>query len=430
MYNVDKRADIDSLIVQCTECKATRRIRDAFSDSGFGGYRCTAYHPHLLRPRRFADKGCNEKLVVRLRSSSGIYFPVVQSALSIPPWSRKAIQLILRKYRDISHAADKTAYIEDCVLPDDGRISLEELLHAYELVNASEENNKQEMTMKNVFFEEYLALSAGTVQNEGEYAARETEVPEKYNSIIDQIVAIDKLTVISALCGFTRLTPWSGSSLKDQRIAPLSMEKKKWLPGIKLNGEGVFIKFNSEAIDAWEARVGSRYDKMKNAYENSYMFEERFSERFVLLHTISHMLIRQLAAECGYNAASMKERIYCTFGDAKSSGMSGILIYLASSDSEGSLGGLTSIAENAESMENIIDNMLRKALWCSGDPICINSKDQAIDSLNYSACYDCVLLPEVSCESRNVFLDRVSVVGKPENRDLGLFGLIAENMDI
>lgn len=107
-----------------------------------------------------------------------------------------------------------------------------------------------------------------------------------------------------------------------------------------------------------------------------------------------------------------------------------ILIYLAASDSDGSLGGLISIAENASSIENIFDNMLRKALWCSGDPVCINTEDQAIDSLNYSACHDCVLLPEVSCESRNVFLDRVSVIGKPENRDLGLFGIISENLGV
>ena len=142
------------------------------------------------------------------------------------------------------------------------------------------------------------------------------------------------------------------------------------------------------------------------------------------------MLIRQLATECGYNAASMKERIYCTFADTKSSDMAGILIYLAASDSDGSLGGLISIAENASSIENIFDNMLRKALWCSGDPVCINTEDQAIDSLNYSACHDCVLLPEVSCESRNVFLDRVSVIGKPENRNLGLFGIISENLGV
>ena len=32
--------------------------------------------------------------------------------------------------------------------------------------------------------------------------------------------------------------------------------------------------------------------------------------RYCLLHTLAHMLIRELALECGYNAASIRERIY------------------------------------------------------------------------------------------------------------------------
>ena len=32
--------------------------------------------------------------------------------------------------------------------------------------------------------------------------------------------------------------------------------------------------------------------------------------RYVLLHSFAHGLIRQLAVECGYTAASLRERIY------------------------------------------------------------------------------------------------------------------------
>ena len=143
-----------------------------------------------------------------------------------------------------------------------------------------------------------------------------------------------------------------------------------------------------------------------------------------MLHTFSHLLIRQLANECGYSTASMKERIYSTFlsHSGKNEIMNGILIYTASSDCDGSLGGLISAAQNTDKLHDILENMLTKAAWCSGDPLCISSTEQGFDSLNYSACHDCVLLPETSCEFRNVLLDRVSIVGRPEEPQLGLMG--------
>lgn len=427
MYNVNDRADIDSLVVQCEDCKAIRGIRDALADSHMSGFRCRGYHPHLAKPRYFCNDGCNANMKTRLRLSNGLYFPVIQSALTIPPWSKKATQIIMRRYKEISHAVDPVEFIKDCILPDNKRLTLEALVSAYNRVVAYKAEHKQE-TMKNIMFDEYFALSQGTVQNEDDYEAREVSVPLKYSHIIDEIVAVDKLTVISALCGFTRLKPWSGTSLNDQRIVPLSMEKKKWLPGMRMTGEGLFIRFNIEKLQEWESAIESRYNKMRTAYEKSFICEQRFSSRFVFLHTFSHMLIRQLSAECGYSATSLKERIYSTYVDDDLNDMAGVLIYLASSDSDGSLGGLINVTDDSVLFENILDEMLREALWCSGDPICINSEEQGIDSLNYSACHDCALLPEVSCECRNVFLDRVSVVGKPDDRSMGLLGIIAESV--
>lgn len=119
----------------------------------------------------------------------------------------------------------------------------------------------------------------------------------------------------------------------------------------------------------------------------------------------------------------MSEKIYSTFKDKQnSSEMYGVLIFLTSSDSDGSLGGLISIAEDIEMLDFVLKNMLREAIWCSGDPLCISSEHQGFNSLNYAACHDCVLLPETSCEFRNVLLDRASIVGKIEKPQLGIFG--------
>lgn len=133
---------------------------------------------------------------------------------------------------------------------------------------------------------------------------------------------------------------------------------------------------------------------MKNRLEESNVECENFSPRYVLLHTLAHLLIRQLSVECGYSGASIKERIYSTYPDSDHK-MAGILLYTSSSDSDGSLGGLV---RNGlpDTFEMIFRNMLQEASWCSSDPICIESKAQGYDSLNYAACHACTLLPETS----------------------------------
>lgn len=95
--------------------------------------------------------------------------------------------------------------------------------------------------------------------------------------------------------------------------------------------------------------------------------------------------------------------------------MSGILIFTASTDSDGSLGGLAREGEG-ERLLNTIRAALQEASWCSNDPICIDSLSQGYGSLNYAACYACTLFPETGCENANSLLDRAAVVGKLDDQ--------------
>src|SRR5690606_31789825 len=121
--------------------------------------------------------------------------------------------------------------------------------------------------------------------------------------------------------------------------------------------------------------------------------------RYVLLHTLAHILINEWSLDCGYPAAALRERLYV------SKHMAGVLIYTATSDSAGSLGGLVAQGEHIKLRETL-ESALRRAEWCSQDPPCMESEASGVDSLNLAACYACVLLPETSCEVNNVFLDR------------------------
>lgn len=430
MFNIDERSDIESLMLKCCECGQIRPLFGAFQEyslSGDNGYKCNGYHPHLKNPKHYSDRECNAVLKTRLRTSSSVYFPIIQSALSIPPWSREALRAIRKKYNDIKWIQEKDIkeYLSQRILPSlSSEVTIQDLLQALEIAK-KQLNTSNIRKEKDIYQDEYNELIKG-VCNEGEFTSYTVKVPIKYQKYIDKIVVVDRLTEVQALCGFTRVKPWNGRSLSDEEVAPLSMYKKEWLPAIKMNGEGVFFEFNIEILSKWEKTVGNRYIEMISNYKDSNIKNDRFSIRYVLLHTISHLLIRQISNECGYNVASLKEKIYSTFHDGEQENieMAGILIYLATSDCEGSLGGLISIADDEDKLLAIFDDMINKALWCSGDPLCINSMGQGYQSLNYAACHDCTLLPETSCEFRNIFLDRVSIVGTNDNRELGIFSEI------
>lgn len=60
-------------------------------------------------------------------------------------------------------------------------------------------------------------------------------------------------------------------------------------------------------------------------------------------------------------------------------------------------------------LEQIIEQALREAEWCSNDPDCSESGEVQEDGdvINrLSACYACGLIPETAGESINLFLDR------------------------
>ena len=141
--------------------------------------------------------------------------------------------------------------------------------------------------------------------------------------------------------------------------------------------------------------------------------------KYILLHTFAHILIGQLSFDCGYGSASLRERIYCE-SDEPDRPMQGVLIYTASGDSEGTLGGLVRQGE-PDRLKAIVGRAIRRTQWCSSDPVCIESAGQGSDNANLAACHGCVLLPETSCETGNRLLDRGLLVGTPEAPEIGFF---------
>lgn len=198
----------------------------------------------------------------------------------------------------------------------------------------------------------------------------------------------------------------------------------KYLPAVESFGEGIFISFSNEQIEKWiDNSLGIQSFLMRvntlfqNALNHEYksvrekFLSERHLARFVLIHTISHILIKELEFLCGYPATSLNERLFID-----EQNMQGLLIYTVAG-AEGSFGGLVSQATEQQ-ITRILKSALNRASDCASDPICYNTDDgQGIGGLNMAACYSCTLVPENACEEFNSFLDRALLI----DRDYGFF---------
>lgn len=251
-----------------------------------------------------------------------------------------------------------------------------------------------------------------------------------YNPVIKDyfksISLVPKLRESRAFVGFSRLEPGGVMPLSDKKRM-LRRGPGDWLPAIEVFGEGIFFEFDAQALEKWAGRpaVKERTATLNAMYQDSFLAEiipGYINPAFVMIHTFAHLLINQLSYECGYGSSAIRERLYCArCGDTRQ--MKGLLIYTASGDADGSLGGLVRQGEPGR-LEDTIMAAIENARWCSADPICIQTEGQRADSCNLAACHTCALLPETCCELGNRLLDRGLVIGTLEETACGFFNSV------
>ena len=263
---------------------------------------------------------------------------------------------------------------------------------------------------------------------------------DRYQQIVrsyfSNVILVHKLRETRAFAGFSRVYPHSGGSLGDRkrllRQHPIH-RKDDWLPAYVVFGEGVFIEFDEDRLRRWEnrkdvkVRVKRLDDQYQEVSQTRGLRNRKIEQRFILLHTVSHLLMNRLTFECGYSSAALRERLY--YSSHVDYPMAGILIYTAAGDAEGTMGGLVRMGKPGE-LEPIVRRALEGARWCSADPVCAEAGEvggQGPDSLNLAACHNCALVPETACEEFNRFLDRRMVISGPGgNTDVGFFGMQSE----
>lgn len=433
-----KRAGLAGLLLTCLDCGCSQSMEGAFGKETMRhlGVQCAGLQPWLTRGNSNAE--CDRIPRAVQRGASNLYFPVVASALSIPPFT-ETIQVQLDVYWEKFVKLPEDKWPELISL-----LSLEADLgmttdHIIEALRRSILATKS-ATLLEMRFDEYQKLGSKTsVGKQEDFDVVHERVPLALNQYFDKIVRVVRLREVRALRGFTRLEPPSGEyEQPGPTLAQLSLERQNWLPAIEVRGEGIFLQLNSENLKRWvgdpahASQLQERARTINNAQVQAW--KERHGAEsepprtitplFLLIHSFSHALMRQLTIASGYSSSALRERIYAN----DELGMAGVLIYTATTDTDGSLGGLERQGKG-ERMTELLVNAIQEQSWCSNDPLCIQDVATFSDPQNLAACHACMMVPETACEEFNVFLDRATLVGLPENHQLGFFHSILDPLN-
>lgn len=435
-------ASLTGVFYECS-CGAKRSMAGATNEGALKkiGYRCCGSKPWLGIEKDEEHPCWNEGVKVVQRGGTNVWFADVRSSIYIPVdddgASRRIIN-ILDEYierinaRRIDGAIDKD-YIE--MIAEVRRVDKNALYEAaVRRIDNIEDDLEvtEEMSEEEYRLAEYRVLIKNSGGDNLDFHSKNYSI-QQYHPIIQKyfksISLVPKLRETRAFVGFSRLQPNEGQSIKDKKQM-LRLGNSDWLPAVEVYGEGIFFEFDNDSLEAWVKRpeVRQRIKQICISYNallkrrNAELSElSELSPKYVIIHTFAHLLINQLSYECGYGSSSIRERIYCDKGDSKHQ-MYGLLLYTASGDSEGSLGGLVRQGQ-AGRIEDTIIAAIKNAKWCSADPICIQSLGQGPDSCNLAACHNCALLPETCCENGNRLLDRALVVGTLESASVGYFDI-------
>ncbi|MEO3778165.1 DUF1998 domain-containing protein [Micromonospora sp. B11E3] len=273
---------------------------------------------------------------------------------------------------------------------------------------------------------EWLAFTSGRGVELSDFTTHPEPVPAQHQQWLRDVVLVPRLREVAALYGFTRIDApeWEVLDTPDRRRAPLTVGRPTWLPCAEMRGEGIFLRLAEGRIVEWEHRPEVKQREQLLACSHDRWRTQRGlapqphpGPRYVLLHTLAHVLIRELALECGYSAAGIRERIY---PGASEEPAAGVLLYTSAPDSEGTLGGLVSLGR-VNRLGALVERALEAARLCSSDPLCAEHDPTVHARLSAAACHACLFAAETSCERGNHYLDRALLVDTLTDPGCGFF---------
>ncbi|MET7430633.1 DUF1998 domain-containing protein [Streptomyces flaveolus] len=435
-----RSASLRSILVSCSCGVPEVSMEGSFRKSALKdlGLRCRGTRPWL--GTSVPAHSCTLTPRTLQRGSSAVWQPVLKSALSIPPWSDGRADPLAEHWDELRKLNSRTE-VEMCLkfaFKGESPVPIDEVMALLDAEREEDPNGEEAPTFDHRYRalrnKEYERLRSGNDERERSRDEQFIcETPLGDTTVLRPLgvtgpMLVKKLREVRALKAFTRLAD-PDSTIEPHEV-PLSDASLQWLPAMEVHGEGVFLRLDEGRLGAWETMaVAARTERMRTAHQR--VLEQRAGDRnrvvsspatprMVLLHTLAHVLINEWSLEAGYPAAALRERLYAA------DDMAGVLIYTATSDSAGSLGGLVAQGE-PDLLARTLRSAVHRAEWCSSDPLCMETEASGTDGMNLAACHACVMLPETSCEHNNILLDRALLVGTQDDPGLGFFANMVEH---
>lgn len=438
LHELGASGETTDIIIKCDACGATRRMSDAFGEEGKQAMpACRGRHPHL---REFDEHDCDQQMKTILLGASNSWFGLTLTTLSVPTAVDTLGQLVEAHWLILEKATSREvlqAFRAIGQLQAFLNVGDDALWAAIEQQrNGSSGVSTEPRSLKAPEWRVFTRPDGDGSPRLPDFQITEVPPPPDYRHYLRRVVLVEKLREVSACIGFTRITSpgdfaESGDLPKEYR-APLSRQAPSWVPAAEVRGEGIFLQFDEQTIQAWTAQPAVQaFERDVFQAHIQWRRARRLPEprdgfpgvRYMLLHSFAHALMRQVALECGYTVASIRERIYALPPTDDAEPMAGILLYTAAPDSEGTLGGLVSLGA-PHLLGRHIAGALDAMRLCASDPLCAEHTPLTEpQTLHGAACHACLFAPETSCERGNKYLDRSLLVSTIDREGLSFFGV-------
>ncbi|MFC1829032.1 DrmB family protein [Thermodesulfobacteriota bacterium] len=452
--NVKDVGGLGSLVVRCLSCGSSNDLEVLMRPNL--KLKCQGNHPWRFKKESVQ---CEAETRVIQRGASNLRYDFSVEAISIPPWTDfdywGSDAQKIRQHRDFLTLIRRIDTPVFEILAEEIADDLDLDVDLVEKAAMAEQipDKKIPPDKFSLEYEEYMSLIGEDRPHHplDKFQKKKVDHVSYLNSIPDRLdpegILLKLGDYIESSCLVTRLrcvrvlTGFSRISKNSENMVPvdLGISDRTWLPAIEFYGEGVFLEIKKDRIKKW-ANNKKVQDRVKNVLERFLNLPAALrgvfsslpgflpNAEFILLHTLSHLLMLRMQYVSGYSTSSIRERLYCHFSDNKNEEMSGILLFTSSGDVEGGMGGLARLG-NPEYLFPLLSESIECAITCSYDPVCIESKGQGIDALNLAACHTCTLVPETSCQCRNQLLDRALIVGSEMDPDIGFFSEIVNLLE-
>jgi hypothetical protein len=445
--NTNKSEGFENVFVECTSCGKKKNL------GGINSFKCKCkghkpweidvgggFNQNSIIPyENCSFNGSRGEMQVSLVTANRMYYATGKNSLYIPLQLKpegfenqdlaKALRFCEVKFQNrIDQNQERETYFdrkvdEDYLVGDAGINQeivntdfIDQLRSLFLNIENGVKNDLKEYDDENYRLYEFKCFTDNSDVNESGLRFNNVNLSETLTQYFTSIKQVSELKLTQVQLSFNRNKPRVafqdqngniGYSCNSKRIFEGDDDKQYVLPAVQNYGEGIFFQFNEDSLNqiANDPRVQKTLDRNLSKQDQGYGTWEmlnRCGQKYFIVHSLSHLIMRELEFACGYPTASLKERLYIS--SEENEFMAGILIY-TTDGSEGSMGGLVSQASE-HNIEKLIKNALLRGVDCSSDPLCWESEGQGLFDFNLAACFSCSLTAETACEVMNLGLDR------------------------